>query len=132
MSAGTYTVTVTATDEYGKTGTASETITVLTNPATGTTYWVSKSGSNSNSGSEASPWLTLQYAVNKLAPRVTPLTWKPGLMPDSTCRHRVLATQAIGSRFRVLQEQRPVKLLSIDRLPLMAVNVVVILVTMAA
>jgi methionine-rich copper-binding protein CopC len=40
--------------------------TAPTAPA-GTTYWVSNSGSNSNSGSEASPWQTLQFAANQLA-----------------------------------------------------------------
>jgi hypothetical protein len=35
-----------------------------TNAASGTTYYVSKSGSDSNSGTEAAPWLTIQHAAD--------------------------------------------------------------------
>jgi len=33
-----------------------------------TNYYVAKTGSNANSGSEASPWLTIQHGVNQLSP----------------------------------------------------------------
>ncbi|MEZ4271550.1 MAG: DUF1565 domain-containing protein [Myxococcota bacterium] len=32
------------------------------------TYYVAKSGNNSNSGSEAQPWLTVQHAANQVQP----------------------------------------------------------------
>ena len=32
------------------------------------TYWVSNSGNDSHAGSQASPWLTLQHAVNSVSP----------------------------------------------------------------
>ncbi len=63
-----YTASITgAKDTAGDPISGPFTWTFTTEPATGTTYWVSNSGSDSNSGSEASPWLTLQAAVNKLA-----------------------------------------------------------------
>jgi hypothetical protein len=37
----------------------------------GTTYYVATTGSDSNSGSQSSPWRTLQYAVSKLTPGAT-------------------------------------------------------------
>jgi len=37
-------------------------------PLNGNTYYVSTSGSDSNDGSESSPWLTIQYAVNSVGP----------------------------------------------------------------
>ena len=62
-----YTATVSgAKDGAGDPMSGPVTWTFTTEPVTGTTYWVSSSGSDSNSGSEASPWLTLQSAVNKL------------------------------------------------------------------
>ncbi|MHC4530937.1 MAG: DUF1565 domain-containing protein [Planctomycetota bacterium] len=37
----------------------------------GNTYYVSTSGSDSNDGSESSPWLTIQHAVDSVGPGET-------------------------------------------------------------
>jgi hypothetical protein len=37
----------------------------------GATYYVSKSGSNSNSGSFTAPWLTIQHAANSVSAGAT-------------------------------------------------------------
>ena len=63
----TYTASIAgAKDTAGDPMSGPITWTFTTEPVTGTTYWVSNSGSDSNPGSDASPWLTLQSAVNKL------------------------------------------------------------------
>ncbi len=40
----------------------------LTPTLGGQTYYVATTGNNSNNGSAAAPWLTLQYAVDNVAP----------------------------------------------------------------
>src|SRR5690606_22517983 len=40
----------------------------LTPTLGGQTYYVATNGNNGNSGSAAAPWLTLQYAVDQIAP----------------------------------------------------------------
>ncbi|MFB3916851.1 MAG: DUF1565 domain-containing protein, partial [Terriglobales bacterium] len=37
-------------------------------PPTGSSYYVASSGSDSNNGSEASPWATIQHAANIVGP----------------------------------------------------------------
>ena len=54
---GPYTITLTSSNSYGIQGSP------LTYTVANTTVYVSNSGSNSNAGTEASPWLTLTYAL---------------------------------------------------------------------
>jgi hypothetical protein len=70
----TYEVRVTYTDSDGVTGSSitGTTTTVDDNPTIGADYrYVSPSGSDSNSGSLASPWLTIQHAFNSATPGMT-------------------------------------------------------------
>ncbi len=62
VSTTTYTLTV--TDAAGKTATDSVVVTVNSTPPTGTTYYVSPSGNDSNAGSSAAPWKTLSKAAS--------------------------------------------------------------------
>ncbi|MGG8495838.1 T9SS type A sorting domain-containing protein [Tenacibaculum sp. TC6] len=62
---GEYTVTCTATDANGNTDSNTITITVL--PFTGTTYYISQTGADTNNGlSEATPWQTANHAFQQL------------------------------------------------------------------
>ncbi len=60
-SAGNYTAVLTVTDNGGATATASVNISVTASGAEHT-YYVSTSGSDSASGTQSQPWLTLQHA----------------------------------------------------------------------
>jgi hypothetical protein len=60
-----HTFTVEATDDNG-TSPTSPALKVKT-AAQGTAYYVAKSGSNSNAGTAAAPWLTISYAASKVA-----------------------------------------------------------------
>ncbi len=52
-------------------------VALLMSTASATTYYVATTGSDSNSGTSSSPWLTLQYAVDTIASGDTILV-KPG------------------------------------------------------
>src|SRR5439155_23319722 len=63
----TYLLQHSATDTASLTGTATVTITVNPAPSSGTTFYVSTSGNDSNAGtSTTSPWRTIQKAANTL------------------------------------------------------------------
>jgi PKD repeat protein len=63
---GTYTVALTVTDANGSTNTTSTSVVVTA--FSGRTFYVSSSaGSDSNDGSSARPWKTLDYAFSKMA-----------------------------------------------------------------
>ena len=75
-ASGTFNLSVTATDSVGATATQPYTLTI--NPATtGKTFYVATTGNNSNSGTAASPFATLQYAMMSLQPGDT-LNVEPG------------------------------------------------------
>lgn len=59
-------VNITAVSQASPTSSATATLTLLTQSATGTTYYVSTNGSDSNSGSFTAPWRTLQHAANSV------------------------------------------------------------------
>jgi PKD repeat protein len=66
-TAGTYTVTVQVSDTEGQTTTATTTATINT-VSQGATYYVSPTGSNSNSGTQAQPFRTIAYGASFLQP----------------------------------------------------------------
>jgi PKD repeat protein len=88
---GSYTATVTVTDSGGGTSQASTVITTTAVSGTGNTYWVSNSGKDSNSGSQTSPWLTLQHGANKLSPGDT-LNVQPGTYAGFSVGYSTSAT----------------------------------------
>jgi hypothetical protein len=59
------TFTITATNAHGS---GQRTVSVQVNAPATAGYYVDPSGSNSNAGSQAAPWLTLQFAVDQLVP----------------------------------------------------------------
>jgi len=61
------TVTVTAVSQASPTASATATLTLVTQPATGATFYVSTSGRDSNPGSLSAPWRTIQHAANSVA-----------------------------------------------------------------
>jgi hypothetical protein len=56
--------TVTAVSQAQPSASATATITLLTQAATGTTYYVATTGNDSNSGTAAKPWKTIQHAAD--------------------------------------------------------------------
>src|SRR5580692_205812 len=64
-SVASATVTVVSRADPSKSATA--VITLVTQPATGTTYYVSTTGSNSNPGTLSRPWRTIQHAANTVS-----------------------------------------------------------------
>jgi chitinase len=58
----TYSFTVEATDTYG-TSPASSALQVTTLASSQVAYYVAKTGSDSNPGTESSPWLTIGHAA---------------------------------------------------------------------
>jgi hypothetical protein len=56
--------TVTAVSQSDPSKSATAVITLVTQPATGTTYYVSTTGSDSNPGTLSRPWRTIQHAAN--------------------------------------------------------------------
>jgi hypothetical protein len=59
-------VNITAVSQAQPSASATATLTLLTQAATGTTYYVSTSGSDTNSGSFTAPWRTIQHAANSV------------------------------------------------------------------
>ena len=56
--------TVTAVSQADPSKSATAVITLITQPATGNTYYVSTTGSDSNPGTLSRPWRTIQHAAN--------------------------------------------------------------------
>src|SRR5208337_2519656 len=56
--------TVTAVSQADPSKSATAVITLVTQPATGNTYYVSPSGKDSNPGTFSQPWRTIQHAAN--------------------------------------------------------------------
>ncbi len=61
-------VNITAVSQASPTSSATATVTLETKTATGTTYYVSTAGSDTNSGAFTAPWRTLQHAANSVHP----------------------------------------------------------------
>jgi len=59
-------VNVTAVSQAVPTVSATATLTMVTQTATGSTFYVSTTGSDSNSGSFTAPWRTIQHAANSV------------------------------------------------------------------
>jgi hypothetical protein len=59
-------VNVTAVSQAQPTVSATATLTVVTQAATGSTYYVAITGSDSNNGSLTAPWQHIQYAANQV------------------------------------------------------------------
>jgi hypothetical protein len=59
-------VNITAVSQTAPTATATATLTLETQASTGTIYYVSTTGSDTNSGSFTAPWRTLQHAANSV------------------------------------------------------------------
>ncbi len=57
-------VSITAVAAANQSVRATATITLVAQPSSGTTYYVATTGSDSNPGTEASPFLTIQHAAN--------------------------------------------------------------------
>ena len=57
---------ITAVSQASPTSSATATLTLETQAATGTTYYVATTGSDTNSGSFTAPWRTLQHAANSV------------------------------------------------------------------
>src|SRR4029077_12199358 len=62
------TATITAVSQADPTKSATAVVTLVTQPASGTTYYVSTSGSDSNSGTLSKPWKTIQHAADSVHP----------------------------------------------------------------
>lgn len=60
-------VTVTAVSQADPSKSATAVVTLVTQPASGTTYYVSTSGKNSNPGTFSQPWRTIRHAANKVS-----------------------------------------------------------------
>jgi hypothetical protein len=60
------TVSVTAVSQADPTKSASATVTIQAPSRSGVTYYVSTSGSDSNAGSQSSPWRHINYAASKV------------------------------------------------------------------
>src|SRR5579863_6735482 len=58
--------TVTAVSQADPSKSATAVITLVTQPATGNTYYVSTSGKDSNPGTIDEPWLTIQHAADEV------------------------------------------------------------------
>jgi hypothetical protein len=59
--------TVTAVSQADPTKSATAVVTLVTQPATGTTYYVSTAGSDSNPGTFSHPWKTIQHAADSIS-----------------------------------------------------------------
>jgi len=81
-STGSYTATLWVRDKDGNTDTDTCTITVQNVPGGGTTYYVAKTGDDSNPGTEAQPWLTIGKAAATLTAGDTALV-KEGTYNES-------------------------------------------------
>jgi hypothetical protein len=66
--AGSNTITVTVKDSSGATGTNSVVYTLSATSTTGNSYYISPTGSDSNTGSITSPWKTISSSSAKLKP----------------------------------------------------------------
>ncbi len=64
--AGSNTITVAVKDSAGSTATKSVAYTLSSTSTTGKSYYIAPTGSDSNSGTVTSPWLTVGYASSKL------------------------------------------------------------------
>jgi hypothetical protein len=60
------TATITAVSQADPTKSATAVVTLVTQPASGTTYYVSTSGSDSNPGTLLKPWKTIQHAADSV------------------------------------------------------------------
>jgi len=60
------TATVTAVSQADPTKSATAVMTLVTQPASGTSYYVSTSGSDSNPGTFSKPWKTIQHAADSV------------------------------------------------------------------
>lgn len=58
--------TITAVSQADPAVSASAVVTLVTQPATGTTYYVSTSGNDSNPGTISQPWRTIQHAADSV------------------------------------------------------------------
>jgi hypothetical protein len=67
-SNGSHTLTAKAYDAAGNVGSSSAVTVTVSNAVTGHVYYVASGGSDSNLGTQASPFLTLQHAVSVLKP----------------------------------------------------------------
>jgi hypothetical protein len=59
--------TITAVSQADPTKSATAVVTLVTQPASGTTYYVSTSGSDSNPGTFSKPWKTIQHAADSVS-----------------------------------------------------------------
>jgi hypothetical protein len=62
------TATITAVSQADPTKSATAVVTLVTQPASGTTYYVSTSGSDSNPGTFSKPWKTIQHGADSVHP----------------------------------------------------------------
>jgi hypothetical protein len=62
------TASITAVSQADPTKSATAVVTLVTQPASGTTYYVSTSGSDSNPGTLSRPWKTIQHAADSVHP----------------------------------------------------------------
>jgi Right handed beta helix region len=62
------TATITAVSQADPTKSATAVVTLVTQPASGTAYYVSISGSDSNPGTFSKPWKTIQHAADSVHP----------------------------------------------------------------
>jgi hypothetical protein len=62
------TASVTAVSQADPTKSATAVVTLVTQPASGTTYYVSTSGRDSNPGTFSKPWKTIQHAADSVHP----------------------------------------------------------------
>jgi len=60
------TASITAVSQADPTKSATAVVTLVTQPASGTTYYVSTSGSDSNPGTLSRPWKTIQHAADSV------------------------------------------------------------------
>jgi hypothetical protein len=61
------TATITAVSQADPTKSATAAVTLVTQPASGTTHYVATSGNDSNSGTLSQPWKTLQHAADSVS-----------------------------------------------------------------
>jgi hypothetical protein len=62
------TASITAVSQADPTKSATAVVTLVTEPASGTTYYVSTSGRDSNPGTFSKPWKTIQHAADSVHP----------------------------------------------------------------